>query len=578
MRASDKTLLWQDLNRLFRCGIAASEDGALVNRFLADGNETAFEALVARHGPMVLGVCRRLLVNPHDVDDAFQATFLILVRKARQLRNPDRLGQWLYGVARRVATKARTRSVRHRHEPLVDVCSGEQTRTEWLDVMPILDAELGRLPAKHRDVLILCLLNGASPQEAAAQLGCPVGTVKSRLARARGALRDRLTTRGIAPVVALAVASSTEALASPVSPILTRATLELLVGSSVAPGIAILTRGVLPSMLSKSVVISSVLLGGIAVAGLGTARWLNATQAQEPQIAVESPRQATGGRTPGEVQTINNMKQILLAFHNYLDTYGHFPPLANFGADGLPKLSWRVALLPFLGEIELFNEFRQDEPWDSPHNKVLINRMPKVFESPGLPPVPSGSTCIRGFGGKGTMFEGVQGVRIESVTDGTSNTVLLALARDAVPWTQPGELPFVQGQPLPALDASNPRGYVLGITDGAVRILPRSEEKILRQAITRCSGEVIMWPPGEGPAPTESRGTTSLPTPTPPPYLATASQPTPAPADAIASGSTTLVAHQVQGLEQRMRRVEDKLDRLLQKLDRLFPDGHPPQR
>ena len=158
MRASDKTLLWQDLNRLFRCGIAASEDGALVNRFLADGNETAFEALVARHGPMVLGVCRRLLVNPHDVDDAFQATFLILVRKARQLRNPDRLGQWLYGVARRVATKARTRSVRHRHEPLVDVCSGEQTRTEWLDVMPILDAELGRLPAKHRDVLILCLL------------------------------------------------------------------------------------------------------------------------------------------------------------------------------------------------------------------------------------------------------------------------------------------------------------------------------------------------------------------------------------------------------------------------------------
>ncbi len=184
MRPSDKTLLWQDLDRLFRRGIAASEDGALINRFLADGNETAFEALVARHGPMVRGVCRRLLVNPHDVDDAFQATFLILVRKARQVRNPDRLGPWLYGVARRVATKARTRGVRHRHEPLVDVCTGEQPRTEWLDVMPILDSELGRLPTKHQEVLILCLLNGATPQEAAAQLGCPVGTVKSRLARA----------------------------------------------------------------------------------------------------------------------------------------------------------------------------------------------------------------------------------------------------------------------------------------------------------------------------------------------------------------------------------------------------------
>lgn len=178
------------------------------------------------------------------------------------------------------------------------------------------------------------------------------------------------------------------------------------------------------------------------------------------------------------------------------------------------------------------------------------------------------------------MFEGVQGVRIESVTDGTSNTVLVALARDAVLWTQPGELPFVQGQPLPALDASNTHGYVLGITDGSVRILPKSEEKLLRQAITRCSGEVIMWTPSEGPAPNEPRGTTSLPTPTPPLDLSTLPQPTPAPAPdvAMASGSTTSVAHQVQALEQRIQRVEDKLDRLLQKLDRLFPDGHPPQR
>ena len=252
----------QDLDHLFRRGIAASGDGALLDRFLAEGNEPAFEALVARHGPMVRGVCKRLLVNPHDADDAFQATFLVLVRKAKQLRDPDRLGPWLYGVARRVATKARTRTARHRHEPLVDVCSREESRAEWLDVMPILDAELGRLPAKHREVLILCLLNGASPEEAACQLGCPVGTVKSRLARAREALRDRLTTRGIAPAVALAVLSSSDAFASPVSPILTRATLELLGGSSIAPGIAALTRGVLVTMLPKSIVMSSMLMGG----------------------------------------------------------------------------------------------------------------------------------------------------------------------------------------------------------------------------------------------------------------------------------------------------------------------------
>ena len=199
MRTSNKSLVLQDLDRLFRSGITASEDGVLINRFLEEGNELAFEALVARHGPMVRGVCRRLLVNPHDADDAFQATFLVLVRKARQLRDPDRLGPWLYGVAKRVATKARARSARHRPEPLVDVCYREESGAEWLDVMPILDAELGRLPAKHRDVLILCLLNGASAEEAASQLGCPVGTVKSRLARARESLRDRLTTQGHRP-------------------------------------------------------------------------------------------------------------------------------------------------------------------------------------------------------------------------------------------------------------------------------------------------------------------------------------------------------------------------------------------
>ncbi len=578
MSTSNKTLLLKDLDQLFRCGIAASGDGAPVSRFLEEGNEIAFEVLVARHGPMVQGVCSRLLANPHDVDDAFQATFLVLFRRAKELRNPDRLGPWLYGVAKRVAAKARMRSSRYRHEPLTDVCSSEEPGTSWLDVMPILDAELEHLPSKHREVLILCLLNGASPEEAAAQLCCPVGTVKSRLARGREALRNRLVTRGIAPAVALAAVSSADAFASPVSSILTRATLELLSSPSIAPGILTLTQGVLPSMLTKSIVISSLLLGGVAVAGLGTARWLNATHAQEPQFAVESQRQAAGGGAPGEAQTNNNMKQILLAFHNYHSAFGHFPPLANFGADGLPKLSWRVALLPFLDENDLFKEFHQDEPWDSPHNKTLINKMPAVFQSPGSPPVPSGSTRIRGFGGKGAMFEGVQGIKIETITDGTSNTILVALAHDAIPWTQPGELPFVVGQRLPALEGSDPRSYTLGFADGSVRKLPRSDEKTLRHIITRAGGEVVMWPQAEGLAPTERGATTAMPTPTPPLYLPTAPQSTLAPAPAIdvamTSGSTTPVAHQVQALEQRMQRVEGKLDRLLLKLDRLFPDGH----
>jgi len=577
MRTSNKSLVLQDLDRLFRRGIAASGDGALINSFLADGNELAFEALVARHGPMVRGVCRRLLVNPHDVDDAFQATFLVLVRKARQLSDPDRLGPWLYGVAKRVASKARTRSTRHRHEPPVEVCSREESRAEWLDVMPILDAELGRLPAKHREVLILCLLNGASAEEAASQLGCPVGTVKSRLARAREALRHRLTTRGIAPAVALAVLSSAEACASPVSPNLTRATLELLVSSSITPGIAALTRGVLPNMLPKSIVISSLLLGGVAVAGLGTARWLNPSHAQEPQTAVETRSQAPGGGGAKEVRT-NNMKQILLAFHNYFSLNGHFPPLANFGADGLPKLSWRVPLLPYLGENDLFMEFHQDEPWDSPHNKALIGRMPAVFQTPDSPAL-AGQTRIRGFAGKGALFEGTRGIAIDEITDGSSNTVLIASARDAVPWTQPGELPFVEGQPLPALDGSDPQGYALGMADGSVRLFPKSAERMLRTIITRNGGEVVAWPPTASSEATVRRGSTSTPLPTTPPLdpTSTLAVVTPTPTRAVVA--TMAGPTSPQTLEQRLQRVEEKLDRVLQKLDGLFPpNGDPSKR
>src|SRR5262245_16060583 len=120
MRGVCNASVIRDLNRLLRRGVAPSGDGALLERFLAEGGDPAFEALVARHGPMVLGVCRRILASPHDADDAFQATFLVLARKAARLRAPDRLGPWLYGVATRVAKKARMRAARHRHEPLIE--------------------------------------------------------------------------------------------------------------------------------------------------------------------------------------------------------------------------------------------------------------------------------------------------------------------------------------------------------------------------------------------------------------------------------------------------------------------------
>src|SRR5262245_23790180 len=117
MRSGYNGMMLRDMELLLRCGTLPVGDRALLDRFLRGDRDAAFEALVARHGPMVRGVCRRLLGCTHDADDAFQATFVVLVRRAAQIRDPDRLGPWLYGVATRVGSKARSRSSRYRHEP-----------------------------------------------------------------------------------------------------------------------------------------------------------------------------------------------------------------------------------------------------------------------------------------------------------------------------------------------------------------------------------------------------------------------------------------------------------------------------
>jgi hypothetical protein len=185
-----------------------------------------------------------------------------------------------------------------------------------------------------------------------------------------------------------------------------------------------------------------------------------------------------------------------------------------------------------------------------------------VFESPDSP-APPGQTRIQGFAGKGAMFEGVQGVTFQEVTDGTSNTVFIALARDPVPWTKPGDIAFGDQAP-PALDRSNRAGLALGLTDGSVRSLPHSVELgFLRSIITRAGGEVVVWPPAEAGPPTERRAAGG--TPREPQFLPTAPMPTPTPSPAAPAPTPP------EALEQRLRRVEEKLDRLLQRLEGVLP-------
>ncbi len=176
-------------------------DERLLRDYVAGRDDGAFAAIVRRHGGLVAGVCRRLLGREQDVEDAFQATFLVLVRKAPSLGRPDLLGNWLYGVAYRVASKIRTANVRQRtrEAPVVDLPAPlADDDAGWRELRPILDDELRRLPERYRRPVVLFYLEGKSAEEVAAALGRPRGTVLSQLARARERLRVRLSRRNLA--------------------------------------------------------------------------------------------------------------------------------------------------------------------------------------------------------------------------------------------------------------------------------------------------------------------------------------------------------------------------------------------
>ncbi len=206
------------------------EDRELLERFLADHDPAAFETLVRRHGPMVLAVCRWLLADPNDAEDAFQATFLVLVRRAGSIGRRELLANWLYGVAYRTALKARTRNAcrASRERPLIDTpAASDVAELVWRELRPLLDEELHRLPEKYRAPVVLCFLEGVSKREAARRLGWPEGTLSTRLQRARELLRARLTRRGLtlsAGALAVVLADGTAPAAVPLS--LTAAVLE----------------------------------------------------------------------------------------------------------------------------------------------------------------------------------------------------------------------------------------------------------------------------------------------------------------------------------------------------------------
>jgi RNA polymerase sigma factor (sigma-70 family) len=173
----------------------------LLERFIYESDQDAFKALIERHGAMVLGVCRGVLRDSHDVEDAFQTTFLTLAKSANTIKNRDYIGPWLHRVALRVAKNVRAKALASRCRERDKALFGAESASENCnrDLLPLLHEEMGRLPERYRLPLVLCYFEGKSTEEAAMQLQCPVGTVKGRLSRARERLRDRFSRRGLRP-------------------------------------------------------------------------------------------------------------------------------------------------------------------------------------------------------------------------------------------------------------------------------------------------------------------------------------------------------------------------------------------
>jgi RNA polymerase sigma factor (sigma-70 family) len=259
--------------------VAAVPDHELIERFAVYHEEAAFAALVRRHGPLVLGVCRRVLTDPHAAEDCFQATFLILARKARSLRGPKSLGSWLYGVATRTALKARAQAARRRvcerHAAVAEAVTPADGLV-WKDLRPKLDEAIAGLPEKYRTPFVLHYLEGLTVAQVAHQLGCPSGTTSVRLARAREQLRARLARQGLAWGIGTLATALAPGAASAAWPTLFADTVQAamriaageLAGALSVPAAALTTGGFRVMGVSKVKVALAVLLS-VSVLGVG---------------------------------------------------------------------------------------------------------------------------------------------------------------------------------------------------------------------------------------------------------------------------------------------------------------------
>jgi serine/threonine protein kinase len=234
----------------------------------------------------------------------------------------------------------------------------------------------------------------------------------------------------------------------------------------------------------------------------GSAQSKDPADAPKEEEPAESPIELAARRQLSK----NNLAQLAIAMHNHHDAKGSFPPASINEGRGRPLLSWRVALLPYIEQDNLYRRFKLTEPWDGPNNRKLLALMPKTFEAPGVKTREPHSTFYQVFVGWQTAFQpgwrpgvGMAGQRMLDFTDGTSNTILIAEAAEAVPWTKPVDMPYFPSAQLPKLGGVFKDGFHVALADASVVFVSRTvSEKTLRAAITRNAGDVLGadWPDG----------------------------------------------------------------------------------
>src|SRR5262245_326487 len=395
---------------------AGAADADLLARFAASRDESAFELLVWRHAALVQRVCNAVLRDHHAAEDAAQATFLVLARRAHTFTGRGSVIGWLYRVARRIALRLVKKQFRRpASSPELDRVPNAESQPEASkDEIAALCAEVDRLPERYRIPILLCFFEGLTHQEAARRTGWPVGSVAGRLARAKDILARRLSRKGVG-LAAITLAMPAGGFVGG-----TAHAAVAFTTSAVVPGVESsviqLAEGALKTMTvsiwklsaAAAVLVCAVTAG---VWGFTTSPVPNpvpspivspvAAPVADPKPDAKEKERVADFKQ--RARSINNLKQILLAMHNYHDANGHFPH--NILDDnGKPLLSWRVHLLPYLEAENLYKRFKLDEPWDSENNKKLLAEMPDVFRV-GFEPKDTTKTYYQAFAGPGKVLE-----------------------------------------------------------------------------------------------------------------------------------------------------------------------------